>query len=82
MGATANSIKHAITKSKYFNKNKTKIELVTTIKEAVEIATKNAKSGDVVLLAPACASFDMFSNFEERGKAFKFEVQNIKNGRR
>lgn len=82
MGATANSIKHAITKSKYFNKNKTKIELVTTIRNAVETATKNAKSGDVVLFAPACASFDMFNNFEERGKAFKFEVQNIKNGRR
>lgn len=82
MGATANSIKHAITKSKNFNKNKTKIELVTTMKDAVEIATKNAKEGDVVLLSPACASFDMFNNFEERGKAFKFEVQNIRNGRR
>ncbi|MGN1034243.1 MAG: UDP-N-acetylmuramoyl-L-alanine--D-glutamate ligase [Oscillospiraceae bacterium] len=82
LGTTANSIKHAITESKYFNKNKTKIELVTTIKDAVEAATRNAKSGDVVLLAPACASFDMFNNFEERGKAFKFEVQNIKNGGR
>lgn len=82
MGATANSIKHAITKSKYFNKNKTKIELVTKIKDAVEAATRNAKSGDVVLLSPACASFDMFTSFEERGKMFKFEVQNIKNGRK
>ena len=63
-------------------KRHTKIELVTTMKDAVEIATKNAKEGDVVLLSPACASFDMFNNFEERGKAFKFEVQNIKNGRR
>ena len=52
------------------------------MKDAVEIATKNAKEGDVVLLSPACASFDMFNNFEERGKAFKFEVQNIRNGRR
>lgn len=50
--------------------------LVETVKaesmgEAVRIAAGLATSGDVVLLSPACTSFDMYDNFEERGKAFK-----------
>jgi len=39
---------------------------------------ENAESGDSVLLAPACASFDMFRSFEERGVVFKNAVQNLK----
>lgn len=42
-----------------------------SLEEAVNIASKEAAKGDVVLLSPACASFDMFKNFEERGKVFK-----------
>jgi len=45
--------------------------------EAVKIAGGAAKPGQVVLLSPACASFDMFGNYEERGKAFKDEVAKI-----
>jgi UDP-N-acetylmuramoylalanine--D-glutamate ligase len=45
---------------------------------AVERAFASAKSGDVVLLAPACASFDMFDDFEHRGKVFKDEVNNLR----
>lgn len=41
------------------------------LKEAVDFAKKNVKNGDVVLLSPACASFDQFSNFEHRGEVFK-----------
>ncbi len=45
-----------------------------SMEEAVEKGFENALSGDVVLLAPACASFDMFKSFEERGEIFKKAV--------
>jgi len=50
----------------------------SSLKEAVCIGFSEAKPGEVVLLAPACTSFDMFQNFEERGKIFKDEVFNLK----
>jgi UDP-N-acetylmuramoylalanine--D-glutamate ligase len=46
--------------------------------DAVLKSFENAESGDSVLLAPACASFDMFRSFEERGVVFKNAVQNLK----
>jgi UDP-N-acetylmuramoylalanine--D-glutamate ligase len=46
-------------------------------KEAVEIAYNIAQPGDTVLLSPACASFDLFKNFEERGSLFKEAVQKL-----
>jgi len=49
----------------------TKIERAETLKRAVEIAISNAKSGDVIMLSPGCASFDMFRNFEHRGDEFR-----------
>jgi len=42
-----------------------------TLEKAVEMAMQNAQKGDVVLLSPACSSFDQFKNFEQRGKIFK-----------
>ncbi|MEP6945231.1 MAG: UDP-N-acetylmuramoyl-L-alanine--D-glutamate ligase [Acidobacteriota bacterium] len=49
-----------------------------SLKDAVEKSFASALSGDAVLLAPACASFDMFSSFEERGREFKAEVAKLK----
>jgi UDP-N-acetylmuramoylalanine--D-glutamate ligase len=53
-------------------------EHATGMHDAVERAFAAAEAGDVVLLAPACASFDMFESFEHRGRVFKEEVQNLR----
>lgn len=50
------------------------ILFASDMKEAVHIAQGQASEGDVVLLSPACASFDMFANFEARGEAFVEQV--------
>jgi UDP-N-acetylmuramoylalanine--D-glutamate ligase len=47
------------------------------LREAVEVARSKAAKGDVVLLSPACASFDMFRDFEDRGKKFKKIVREL-----
>jgi UDP-N-acetylmuramoylalanine--D-glutamate ligase len=53
------------------------IERAGTIERAVEIASHAARPGDVVLLAPACASFDQFQNYEHRGRIFKDLVHQL-----
>ena len=53
------------------------IERAGTLERAVEAATLAARSGDVVLLAPACASFDQFENYEQRGRVFKQQVRSL-----
>ena len=48
-----------------------------SMEEAVKIAYKVAERGDAVLLSPACASFDLFKNYEDRGDQFKDAVRNL-----
>jgi UDP-N-acetylmuramoylalanine--D-glutamate ligase len=48
-----------------------------SMREAVAVCSRIARAGDVVLLAPACASFDMFESYEHRGRVFKDEVRKL-----
>ena len=50
---------------------------VSTMSDAVKMAQRIAEKGDSVLLSPACASFDLFENYEDRGRQFKQAVQNL-----
>ena len=58
-------------------KNYAEIIRADDMKDAVVKSFESAENGDAVLLAPACASFDMFRSFEERGTIFKREVENL-----
>jgi UDP-N-acetylmuramoylalanine--D-glutamate ligase len=49
----------------------------TSMSEAVQIAKRIAEKGDTVLLSPACASFDLFENYEDRGNQFKQAIYNL-----
>lgn len=53
------------------------ITRATTLDNAVVIAKKQAKSGDVVLLSPACASLDMFRDYNHRGDVFSASVMGL-----
>ncbi len=74
MGQTAEKIASAI---KACPQNQSRIEIVDSLADAVQLANKVAESGDVVLLSPACASYDMFDNFQQRGQEFCRLVQKI-----
>jgi len=54
-----------------------KVEIEKSLEAAVKSSSREAIKGDVVLLSPACASFDMFNNYEHRGKVFKETVNNL-----
>lgn len=68
IGQTAENIKKTITKSD--------VTICGSLEEAVNSANRIATGGDVVLLSPACASFDMFENYQQRGEMFKQLVHN------
>ena len=53
---------------------------VSSLDEAINVAAMKAEAGDVVLLSPACASFDMFSGYAQRGEAFCARVNALAGG--
>ncbi|MBQ3417185.1 MAG: UDP-N-acetylmuramoyl-L-alanine--D-glutamate ligase [Ruminococcus sp.] len=71
MGATADKIETAIRNSKYYSENNPVIIRVKNMEEAVKAAHKNAEKGDIVSMSPASASFDLYKDFDARGKHFK-----------
>jgi UDP-N-acetylmuramoylalanine--D-glutamate ligase len=72
VGEAAPEINEAVKKVGY-----THIHLADSFANAVEKASRLAGKGDIVLLSPACASFDMFANFEQRGEVFKELVHQL-----
>ena len=70
-GATAEKIRAAVEAAPDYGPGHPEILEVTPFRAAVETARDRAVSGDVVTLSPACAAFDQFKNFAERGKTFK-----------
>jgi len=53
------------------------IARAASLREAVELAASGAEAGEVVLMSPACASFDMFADYQDRGRQFKGVVQSL-----
>jgi UDP-N-acetylmuramoylalanine--D-glutamate ligase len=76
-GNTAEKIKTAVQRSVEYDPNLLPIYQFDTFKEAVLAASAAAKEGDLVLLSPACASFDQFKNFAERGDTFRDIVNEL-----
>jgi len=76
VGQEATRIKKAIAKSG--GTDAKIIEGANNMHQIISRAYQEAKSGDVVILSPACASFDMFKNYQDRGMQFIKEVKNLK----
>lgn len=70
-GATADVIKAAIESAEGYVKSGIRVVTCPVFEDAVNAARQMAEEGDVVMLSPACASFDAFRNFEERGNVFR-----------
>jgi UDP-N-acetylmuramoylalanine--D-glutamate ligase len=76
-GLTADKIRAAVENCPQY-RGEPEIFTCDEFKEAIEKASSLAERGDVVILSPACTSFDRFKNFEERGNTFKAIVNELK----
>ena len=77
MGNTAPKIEKAVVESKEYDEKLIKIINVENMEQAVQVAYDLAQKGDRVSMSPASASFDLYKNFDERGKHFKSLVNNL-----
>lgn len=78
MGPTAPKIEAVVKEAPNYDPAKLTITHAENLPDAVNKARSSAKKGDVVILSPACASFDSYQNFEERGEHFRELVNNLK----
>ena len=78
-GATADAIERAVVESEAYETaaERPRILRCKDLREAVDAAYSCAESGDVVTLSPACAAFDCYANFMERGRAYKEMVKKL-----
>jgi UDP-N-acetylmuramoylalanine--D-glutamate ligase len=74
LGAVKQQLKDTLDKAGF-----TDYELADTFEDAFNMCAEHAESGDCVLLSPACASWDMFDSYEQRGEIFKELVKNLNN---
>ncbi|MDO4283574.1 MAG: UDP-N-acetylmuramoyl-L-alanine--D-glutamate ligase [Clostridia bacterium] len=77
LGNTSKKIKEAVIHCKEYRENELKIYEVSSMKEAVNLAKEVAIRGDIVVMSPASASFDLYKNYKERGKDFKNLVNTL-----
>jgi UDP-N-acetylmuramoylalanine--D-glutamate ligase len=78
VGHTASEIQAAIKEAETKLGRKVRIVMAEDFEEAVHMASSEAAPGDAVLLSPACASFDFFRNYKDRGERFRDIVQDMK----
>lgn len=78
IGQTADKIERAVVSAPNYKPENLRIFRAATLEEAVNLCRREAVRGDVVSLSPACASFDMFPNFETRGDRFREIVNALK----
>ena len=77
-GDTSDAIENCVKKQEGYSADTIEILCAASMEEAVQIAYQKAKSGDVVSLSPACASFDRYPNFAVRGRHYKQLVHELK----
>ncbi len=75
IGQTAEKIKTAI--EKHRSRDRCNVRIVSSLKDSIFTAKKMSAPGDIVILSPACASYDMFDNFQQRGNEFMRLVKTI-----